>query len=106
MRVTSGKKRGTLLDVPDGDDIRPTSDKVKQAIFNMLQFMEFEGKCLDLFSGSGAMGIEAISRMELFCDFVDKDTKTVEKNIKKWFFEAEKHIKVERIALKTTKIYM
>lgn len=86
MRVTGGKKRGTLLDVPDSNDIRPTSDKVKQAVFNIIQFMEIGEKCLDLFAGSGAMGIEAISRTGCFCDFVDRDTKAVEKNIKKCGF--------------------
>lgn len=86
MRVTGGKKRGTLLFVPDNYDIRPTSDKVKQAIFNMIAFNEFDGFCLDLFAGSGAMGIEAVSRLNLFCDFVDKDTKTVSKNVEKCGF--------------------
>lgn len=86
MRVTGGKKRGALLSVPDTYDIRPTSDKVKQAVFNMLAFSEISGKCLDLFAGSGAMGIEAISRMNLFCDFADTDTKTVSKNVEKCGF--------------------
>lgn len=89
MRVTGGRKRGALLFVPDTDDIRPTSDKVKQAVFNMLAFSEISGNCLDLFAGSGAMGIEAVSRMNLFCDFADIDTKTVLQNVKKCGFEKE-----------------
>lgn len=86
MRVTGGKKRGTALFVPEDYNIRPTSDKVKQAVFNMLAFSSVYGKCLDLFSGSGAMGIEAISRNDAFCDFVDKDVKTVSKNVEKCGF--------------------
>lgn len=89
MRVTGGKKRGTQLFVPDTYDIRPTSDKVKQAVFNMIAFLPIFGNCLDLFAGSGAMGIEAISRLDVFCDFSDKDISTVLKNVKKCGFEKE-----------------
>ena len=86
MKVTSGIKRGTLLSTPEDLSIRPTTDKVKQAIFNMIQFMDTGTQALDLFSGSGSRGIEAISRYLIKCDFVDKDTTTAAKNIKKCNF--------------------
>lgn len=62
MRVISGNFKGRILKTLDGNDVRPTTDKVKEAIFSMIQF-EIEGRSfLDLFSGSGQMGIEAVSR--------------------------------------------
>lgn len=62
MRVISGNFKGRVLKTLEGNDVRPTTDKVKEAIFSMIQF-EIEGKnFLDLFSGSGQMGIEAVSR--------------------------------------------
>ncbi len=87
MKVTSGTKRGTVLVAPEDLSVRPTTDKVKQAIFSMIQFMPLGEKALDLFSGSGAMGIEAISRYGMNCDFIDKETKIVLQNIKKCGFE-------------------
>ncbi len=86
MKVTSGIKKGTLLKVPDDLSVRPTTDKVKQAIYSMIQFLEPGEQALDLFSGSGAMGIEAVSRYQIKCDFVDKETKTVSENLKKCGF--------------------
>ncbi len=86
MKVTSGTKRGTGLFVPEDLSVRPTTDKVKQAIYSMIQFMELGDYALDLFAGSGAMGIEAISRYQIKCDFVDKNTKTVAANLKKCDF--------------------
>lgn len=105
MKVTSGIKRGTLLSTPEDLSIRPTTDKVKQAIFNMIQFMDVGTQALDLFSGSGSMGIEAISRYLIKCDFVDKDTKTTINNIKKCNFSDYADIYKEDFAtfLKKTK---
>jgi len=76
MRVTGGNFRGRTLAAPGGNRVRPTSDKVRQAIFNILSHNEFgvglEGaRVADLFAGTGAMGIEAISRGASFCLFVD-----------------------------------
>ncbi len=71
MRVIGGKLRGRKLVSPHGDEVRPTSDMAKQGIFNVLQF-DIEGsRFVDLFSGSGAVGIEALSRGAaevVFCD--------------------------------------
>jgi 16S rRNA (guanine(966)-N(2))-methyltransferase RsmD len=62
MRIIAGKYKGKKLVSPKDDKIRPTADKVKEAIFSMLA-MEISGKnILDLFGGTGALGLEAISR--------------------------------------------
>lgn len=71
MRVITGSARGTRLEAPEGLDTRPTSDMTKEAVFSILQF-EVEGAAvLDLFAGSGQMGIEALSRGARSCVFVD-----------------------------------
>ena len=65
MRIEAGSHKGTRLTVPEGDDVRPTSDRARQAIFNMLihRFDAVEGaRVLDAFAGSGALGLEALSR--------------------------------------------
>lgn len=62
MRVITGTARGRRLQTPDGYDVRPTTEKVKEAMFSSIQF-DIEGrKVLDLFAGSGQLGIEALSR--------------------------------------------
>ena len=62
MQVNSGKNKGTRLFSSSELSVRPTTDKVKQAIFNMISFLVSDGNVLDLFAGSGALGIEALSR--------------------------------------------
>jgi 16S rRNA (guanine966-N2)-methyltransferase len=71
MRVIAGEAGGIPLVAPPGRDTRPTTDKVKGAIFSSLGDAGCEGRVLDLFAGSGALGIEALSRGADFCDFVD-----------------------------------
>ena len=71
MRIISGSARGRKLETPRGDDIRPTSDMVKEAVFNILQFELQGARVLDLFSGTGQLGIEALSRGASSCVFVD-----------------------------------
>jgi 16S rRNA (guanine966-N2)-methyltransferase len=75
MRIVAGLYRGRALLVPKGRDLRPTSDKVRGAIFNALQSREaIEGQyVLDAFCGTGALGLEALSRGAAFCTFVDAD---------------------------------
>lgn len=71
MRVITGSARGVRLQAPKGMDTRPTLDQVKEGIFSAIQF-EVEGRCvLDLFAGSGQMGIEALSRGAKSAVFVD-----------------------------------
>lgn len=92
LRVTSGTRRGAQLIASPDLSIRPTTDKVKQSIFNMIQFDIAERTVLDLFAGSGAMGIEALSRGAKHCTFVDIDTKIAEKNIQKVRFSEQSDI--------------
>lgn len=71
MRVITGSARGRKLKALEGMDTRPTTDKVKESIFNIVQF-DVEGRnVLDLFAGTGQMGIEALSRGAARCTFVD-----------------------------------
>jgi len=71
MRVISGTARGRKLKEPAGLDIRPTSDMVKESVFNIIQF-DIEGRLvLDLFAGTGQFGIEALSRGARGATFVD-----------------------------------
>ena len=71
MRVITGSARGRKLKPLPGLDTRPTADQVKESLFNILQF-DIEGRrVMDLFAGTGQLGIEALSRGAAFCDFVD-----------------------------------
>ena len=70
MRVITGTARGRRLKEPQGMDIRPTTDKVKESMFSILQF-DIEGRrVLDLFGGTGQLGIEALSRGAARCVFL------------------------------------
>ena len=85
MRVITGSARGRKLKTPENYDIRPTTDNVKEALFNIIQF-DIEGRrVLDLFAGTGQLGIEALSRGAKSCVFVDRDraaAKIVKENLK------------------------
>ena len=77
MRVISGTARGRKLKAPVGGDIRPTSDMVKESMFNIIQF-DIEGRrVLDLFAGTGQLGIEALSRGARSAVFVDSSPDAV-----------------------------
>ena len=77
MRVITGTARGRKLLEPAGMDIRPTTDQVKEAVFNILQG-DVEGRTvLDLFAGTGQLGIEALSRGAESCTFVDESREAV-----------------------------
>lgn len=79
MRVVGGKFGGRALVAPDDRLVRPTSDKVRQALFNILEHRDLgdftleDASAIDLFCGTGALGIEALSRGAKFCLFVDDD---------------------------------
>lgn len=77
MRVITGEARGKRLRTLEGLDVRPTTDKVKEAIFSIIQFDLDGAKVLDLFAGSGQLGIEALSRGAQSCVFVDKNRSSV-----------------------------
>lgn len=85
MRVISGSKKGRALKAVPGTSTRPTTDKVKESIFNMIGPYFEGGRALDLFAGSGGLGIEALSRGFDHCVFVDREFKaiqTVKANLK------------------------
>ena len=72
MRVITGKARGIVLKTPTGMATRPTADRVKEAIFNIIQFEVPTARVLDLFGGTGQLGIEALSREAKSAVFVDE----------------------------------
>lgn len=71
MRVITGKAKGIALKTPDGMRTRPTADRVKEALFSMIQFEIPGARVLDLFAGTGQLGIEALSRDAKHAVFVD-----------------------------------
>lgn len=84
MRIISGKKKGLKLFSPIDYNVRPTTDKVKESIFNTLADIDSDAVVLDLFAGSGAMGIEFLSRgakLVYFCDVSNKSLDVVKKNL-------------------------
>lgn len=86
LRIIAGRWRGRRWQFPDGE-IRPTSDRVRETLFNWLQG-RIEGKrCLDLYAGSGALGLEALSRGAAHCTFIDSDARvlaTLEATLREW----------------------
>lgn len=77
MRVITGTLRGKRLITLEGESVRPTTDKTKEAIFSIIQFDLPNASVLDLFAGSGQLGIEAISRGAKQCVFVDKSRESI-----------------------------
>ena len=94
MRIIAGSKRGMRLLPPKGMDTRPITDRVKEALFSILYSKDKLADCVvaDLFSGTGSMGLEALSRGAKFCTFIDGSRKVIEtldRNIEKAGFLAE-----------------
>ena len=75
VRIVAGTLRGSRLDVPDAPGLRPTSDRVRETLFNWLMPVIQGARCLDLFAGTGALGIEALSRGAACVDFVESDAR-------------------------------
>ena len=95
MRVVSGKCKGRSLKAVQGSTTRPTTDKVKEAIFNIIGPYFQGGLALDLFAGSGGLGIEALSRGIEKVIFVDKEGKaiqTIHDNLKTCGFETSSEV--------------
>ena len=90
MRIISGICRGRKLNTLEGDNTRPTADRVKESVFNILGTSVMDKNVLDLFAGSGALGLEALSRGAASCVFVDSSKaamKIIERNIAGCRFE-------------------
>ena len=77
MRVITGSARGRKLKAPEGSDVRPTSDLVKESIYSIIQFDVPGAAVLDLFAGSGQLGIEALSRGAAHCVFIDRAASSI-----------------------------
>jgi 16S rRNA (guanine966-N2)-methyltransferase len=73
LRIVGGRWRGTRIDFPAIEAIRPSPDRVRETLFNWLQTSILGARCLDLFAGSGALGIEALSRGAAEVTFVDRE---------------------------------
>ena len=92
MRVISGKARGITLKTPKGENTRPTADRVKEALFSIIQFDLPGAKVLDLFGGTGQLGIEAISRgakSAVFVDARDDACRLIKENLKRTGMESD-----------------
>lgn len=97
MRIVAGEWRGRRIEAPPGRDVRPTLDRVREAWMSILQLEIPGARVLDLFAGSGALGLEALSRGAVSVDFVENDVRTMKvlrKNIEA--LEAEEKTTVER----------
>ena len=90
MRIISGKARGTKLYTLEGENTRPTLDRVKESIFNIIQSKLEDAQVLDLFAGSGAIGLECLSRgakKAILCDKSKEAIQIIKKNIQKTHME-------------------
>ena len=95
MRVVSGTARGVILKTPEGLQTRPTADKVKEAMFSILQFDLPGAAVLDLFGGTGQLGIEALSRgakSAVFVDAWDKACALIKENLRKTKMEQSSRV--------------
>ena len=73
LRLIGGRWRGRKLDFPESEELRPTPDRVRETLFNWLQWVIPGAHCLDLFAGSGALGFESLSRGAAQCVFVENN---------------------------------
>ena len=92
MRVITGKARGVTLKTPDGLQTRPTTDRVKEALFSIINFDIPGSRVLDLFGGTGQLGIEALSRgakSAVFVDAGEPACRLIRENLKRTKLEAD-----------------
>lgn len=100
MRIVAGTLRGRAIAAPEGNATRPTSDRVREAVFNILahgiEDFTLEGvRVLDLFAGTGALGLEALSRGAAYCLFVEEDASArglIRRNIENFGLTGRTHI--------------
>lgn len=95
MRVITGKAKGVTLATPDGLKTRPTTDRVKEALFSIIQFDVPGARVLDLFGGSGQLGIEALSRgaqRAVFVDAREEACKLIRENLRRTKLEKEGNV--------------
>lgn len=103
MRIITGKLKGRRFQVPKGLDLRPTTDRAKESIFNLIEARRYMDGCmvLDLFAGTGNLGMEAISRAARFVTFVDREpahTKMISKNLKEFDVEDQARVVTADVA--------
>lgn len=100
MRIITGLARGRRLKEPEGMEIRPTTDMVKESLFNIIQY-DIEGrKALDLFAGTGQLGIEALSRGAASVTFIDESQaaiKLIKENLKRSGLEGAKVLQADAL---------
>jgi len=77
LRIVGGQWRGRKIPFPTIDGLRPTPDRMRETLFNWLQSSIPGAHCLDLYTGSGALGLEALSRGAASCTFVDRDSQVI-----------------------------
>jgi len=99
MRIVAGSAGGRHLVTPENDDVRPTKDRVREAVFNSLFSYDLveDQSFLDLFAGSGALGLEALSRGAANCTFVDNDRRSVaivQQNLEQLGFDAQATVRL------------
>jgi 16S rRNA (guanine966-N2)-methyltransferase len=76
MRIITGIAKGRKILAPEGMDTRPTSDRVKESVFNIISKKVYGARVLDLFSGTGNLGLESLSRGADWCTFIEKNKNT------------------------------
>lgn len=78
MRIITGSAKGTKLKTPRGMETRPTGDRVKESVFNILGSLLIDAKVLDLFAGTGNLGLEALSRGAASAVFIDRSSASID----------------------------
>lgn len=98
IRIIGGQWRGRKLPVPDADGLRPTGDRMRETLFNWLTPYITSARCLDAYAGTGALGIEALSRGAAYTDFVE-----INNNTATYLNENLKHLNCENNAVHCSK---
>ncbi|MET0230584.1 MAG: 16S rRNA (guanine(966)-N(2))-methyltransferase RsmD [Rhodanobacteraceae bacterium] len=102
LRIVAGHLRGSKIAVPDRPGLRPTPDRVRETLFNWLAPIIEGARCLDLFAGTGALGIEAISRGAVYCTFVESDralARAIEENLARLKVENARVVAMDAAAM-------